>query len=106
MTAGSRSGGRSALEVALVPQLEREQRPELLAVVAAPVQVFIDQPLDDKRIEEALAREPFGRKHRQHLLLQRAPKPLRDRNPEPLLAPGENRGRKDSPPRALKEELG
>jgi len=54
-------GGRRSLEVAVVPHFEREQCPELLAIVAAPVEVIVDQPLDPARIEESLACYPLRR---------------------------------------------
>src|SRR4029077_14296292 len=93
------------LEVAVVPQLEREKRPELLAIVAASVEVIVDQPLDRARVEEALPRDPIRRQHRQHLLLERATKPVRDGDAEPLLGPVENAVRQDSPQCALEQEL-
>src|SRR5690349_4888474 len=45
-----RGEGLSGLLVPLQPRLEREQRPELLAVVPPPFQMLVDQPLDHRRL--------------------------------------------------------
>ncbi len=92
---------RSGRRVAVVPQLEREQRPELLAVVAPPVQVIVDQPLHRARFEEALTPDPLRRQDRQHLLPERAAEPSRHGDPEPLLGPVQDRVGQDAAQRAL-----
>ena len=56
-TVESRSGG-SSTDVTLVPQLKREQGPQLLAVVPPPIHVIADQPRHRKRIEQALTSDP------------------------------------------------
>src|SRR5439155_16323882 len=92
-------------QVTVVPQLEREQRPQLLAVVPPAFQVVADQCAHDRRIEKTLARDPVGREDREHLLLERAAEPVRDRDPKALLWPVEDRIRKDAAQSALEQEI-
>ena len=44
----------------LVPELEDEERPQLLAVIAPAGEVLPDEPLDLRRVEEPLAAQPLG----------------------------------------------
>ena len=55
---GGAAGG--ALDVALVPEREREQPPELPAQVLAAGDVLVEQPRDRRRVEEALAPQRAG----------------------------------------------
>ena len=52
----------------LMPELEDEQRPQLLAVVPAAGEVLRNEPVDLRGVEEALRRQPRGRQ----LVLQSA----------------------------------
>src|SRR5215469_10686864 len=73
--------------VPVVPCLKRKERPELLSVVPRPLQVVVDQPLHLRHVKKPIPPDPLRRQHVQQLPPQRPPKPLRDRNPKPLLRP-------------------
>jgi len=77
-------------DVAVVPQLEDEQRPELLAIVATARQVVAHQRRHGRAIEESFARDALGREDRQHLLLERTAKPVGDRDPKTFFRPVED----------------
>src|SRR5215207_10979194 len=55
-------GPRGALDVALVPEREGEQPPELAAEILAARHVVVDQARHGLRAEEALAAKRLGRK--------------------------------------------
>src|SRR5665213_151731 len=92
-------------EVPVVPQLESEQGPQLLAVVMPALEVLTHQCLYRGRLEEPLARHPLRRQYRQHLLPQRPAKPLGDRDPKPLLPPPKNGLGQHPTQRPLEQEL-
>src|SRR5215469_9988874 len=65
----SRAGGAEILtgllpadsdHPAVMPQLERKQRPKGLAMISVPAPVLIEKPLDEGCLKPALSLEPFG----------------------------------------------
>src|ERR671933_410624 len=93
------------LQVATVPQLEHEQRPEGLPVVASAGEMVAHEPLDLLSVEKTLARDP----RRRQLVLQQVTKvvlePRRDRNPESLLPTLGDPARQDVAHRRLEQVL-
>src|SRR5438094_8981309 len=100
-----RGRGSAVGHVPLVPTLEREQRPQLLAVVPPAGEMFVDQPPDHPRVEIPLALDPLWRQDRQHLLTQRSAEPPCHRDAEALLGPVEDLVGQDAPKRSLQKEL-
>src|SRR4051794_21921456 len=74
----------SGPEPAVVPELEHQQGPEGLAVVAGPRAMLADAPGDLVGPEEALALEPLAAQERVEQGPQGAPQPARHRDAEPL----------------------
>jgi hypothetical protein len=77
---------RLLLHVTLVPEREREQTPELPAAVLDPVDMVVDEPGDDGRIEETLAAQRLRRERRTRERLELAAQPGCSRDRETALA--------------------
>ena len=76
-TASSEASRANALDVALVPEREREQAPELAREVLAAGDVIVEHARDGRRLQEALAAEHVGRERlaRERLAARRAARP-------------------------------
>src|SRR5688572_17629733 len=88
-----------------MPELEHEERPELLSVISAAGHVLGDQALNRSRVEDPLRANSGGRE----LVLQRVPQlalePFGDGDSEPLLCSVCDAGREEVSHRALEQML-
>src|SRR5205809_1144319 len=78
---------RLLLDVALVPEREREQAPELAAPVLRAGDVLVEQPGHRRRLEEALRAQGVRRQRRARERLELAAEPRGRRDREAALAP-------------------
>src|SRR6185437_13374709 len=90
----------------LIPELEHQQRPERLAVVADSFTVLVDPPRDLVGAEQALALEVLAPQVRIEQGGQGAAQPARHGDAEPLLAATEDRRGEPARRRALEQSLG
>src|SRR5262249_36471640 len=97
---------RHRAEERLVPELEREQRPELVLKEATLLEMGAEHPADRVGVEDALAPQPIGRQQVDRHLAQVGPQPFPCRREETHLAlPGDLR-REQVPERFFEDPLG
>ena len=89
----------------VVPELEHEQRPELLAVVARAGEVLVDEAVDLARVEEALRDEPRRREQVEQRLAQARLQPRGHGDAEALLLALRDAGRQQLADGALEQHL-
>src|SRR4051794_21902905 len=78
---------RLLLDVALVPEREREKAPQLPAPVLRAGDVLVDVPVDDARLEEALRAQRLRREGRARERLELSSQPGGGRDREAALSP-------------------
>src|SRR5204863_2430192 len=82
-----------ALDMPLVPERERKQPPELAAEILASGDVVVEQPVDDARLEVALAVQRFRRERLARERLQLAAQPCCGGDREAPLLPAHDLAR-------------